>query len=465
MQAEEIATYRTDLLEYIKYMFEKVNGSPFIVAPHHVEMVEKLERVVIGDITRLIINIPPRAGKTEVVVVGFVSWCMGNWPDSEFIHSSYAKRLAAANTYNIRAWMQNEYYREIFGPSRVSSDAKAKDEFKTVDGGCVFATGMEGTVTGYGAGKKREGFGGAIIIDDPHKPLEINSKIRREKVIDWFSGTLESRVNSPDTPIILVMQPLHINDLSGWLKEGGNGEEWDVLAVPAANDDLTESFWEEQFPIEKLRRLSESPEHKYVFAAQYMLKPLSIGGALIKGGNFGRYKIPPPLKWRAIFADTAQKTADANDYSVFTHAGLGEDGYLYILDVLRGKWEAPELRRKAVDFWDAHVDEYDSVLRRMYVEDKVSGTGLIQEIKSAASCPVRGLSRNLDKYARLCDVLSYIESGYVMIPESAPWVLAFTNECEGFTANDSHDYDDQVDTLIDGIEEMLRDNRKRVHIG
>src|SRR5699024_10110170 len=115
-------------------------------------------------------------------------------------------------------------------------DSQAKDEFRTAHGGIVYATGADGTITGYGAGSMSDDFAGAIIIDDPHKAGEANSDVMRANVIDWFQTTMESRKNSEDTPIILIMQRLHEHDLAGWLLDGGNGEEWENIKIPAITD-------------------------------------------------------------------------------------------------------------------------------------------------------------------------------------------------------------------------------------
>src|SRR5690606_8711278 len=151
---------------------------------------------------------------------------------------------------------------EIFGPTIFRDDSNAKDEWRTKDGGCVYATGAGGTITGYGAGKMRDTFGGAIIIDDPHKAGEAWSDTMRQNVIDWFQTTMESRKNTPDTPIILIMQRLHEQDLSGWLLAGGNGETWEHLCIPAEMPDGS-SFWPQQFPLEMLERLKTASPYVY----------------------------------------------------------------------------------------------------------------------------------------------------------------------------------------------------------
>jgi len=430
-------------------MFRARKGADMLPASHHKPICDALERVVIGKTNRLIINIPPRSGKTEIAVINFMAWCMGNWPDSEFIHASYSKRLATANTYAVRATMMHEVYREIFGHTSLADDSKAKDEFRTEQGGIVYATGAEGSITGYGAGKMRATFGGAIVIDDPHKAGEASSAIMRKNVIDWFSTTMESRKNSPDTPIIVIMQRLHENDLAGWLLGGGNGEHWDHLCIPAVNDQ-GESFWPEQFPLDMLERLKAS--NSYVFAGQYMQRPSPDGGGLLKTSWFRYYEQLPPIKYRVIFADTAQKTGDLNDYSVFQCWGYPGDGTAYLLDQVRGKWEAPELLSTARAFWNKHkAMPTMGTLRAFKIEDKVSGTGLIQTLKRER-IPVQGIKRDRDKVTRAIDVGPTAEAGCVYLPQNAPWLSALLAELESFPAG-SHD--DQIDPLMDAVAELM----------
>lgn len=161
-----------------------------------------------------------------------------------------------------------------------------------------------------------------------------------------------------------------------------------------------------------------------------------------------------------IYADTAQKTGERNDYSVFECWGKGEDGKIYLLDLIRQKWEAPDLKRAALDFWQKHkAVQNQGALRQMKIEDKASGTGLIQDLKRGgpgqAAMPIAGIERNKDKLTRVMDVVSYIESGHVCLPVSAPWVNDFIAECEAFTADDSHAHDDQIDPMCDAITDLM----------
>jgi len=416
---------------------------------HQKEICAALERVIIGKTNRLIINIPPRSGKTEIAVKSFIAWCMGLYPDCEFIHASYSKRLATANTYEVRAIMQSEAYREVFPWTVLQDDSKAKDEFRTAQGGIVYSTGADGTITGYGASKMRDQFGGAVIIDDPHKANDATSSIMRQNVIDWYQNTIASRLNKPDGPIIIIMQRLHEEDLSGWLLAGGSGEQWEHLVIPARKPDGL-SFWPAQFPDEMLARLEASSP--YVFAGQYMQSPAPLGGGIFKDAWWQMVSAPPPILWRSIYADTAQKTKEQNDFSVMQCWGRTVNGQAVLLDMARGKWEAPELETMARAFWAKHkaVDN-QGTLRAFKVEDKVSGTGLIQKLKREG-IPMLGIQRDRDKVSRAFDTAPFVQSGNVLIMNNLPGLADFLSEAALFP-NAAHD--DMIDAAMSAISDIL----------
>ncbi|MDH1085311.1 phage terminase large subunit [Pantoea brenneri] len=445
----QLVDCRTDLLTFTRTMFKARKGMDFVTNWHHEQLCNALERVVIGKCRRLIINIPPRYSKTELAVVNFIAWCMGNFPDSEFIHASYSKRLAANNTWGARALMEHELYASIFGEPDFRKDSNAKDEYRTEQGGCVYAAGSDGTITGYGAGKLRDYFGGAIIIDDPHKAGEATSDVMRQNVIDWFSTTIESRTNSPETPIIVIMQRLHEKDLSGWLLAGGNGEKWEHVCIPVLND-ADEPLWAFKHSREELRRMETSSP--YVFAGQYMQRPAPLGGGMFKDEWWRYYDIVPITTHRSIYADTAQKVKTHNDWSVFQCWGKSLTGQAVLLDQIRGKWEAPELLIQARAFWEKHKSVSGmGILREMKVEDKVSGTGIIQTL-SREGIPVIPIQRNTDKITRAMDAAPLAQSGNVLLPKNAPWLSDYLAEFSQFP-NATHD--DQVDPTMDALTDLL----------
>lgn len=444
---EKIATLRTDFLAFAKYMFLNTKGSPMMVAPFHVEICDALERCVIGQTKRLIINISPRSGKTELAVKMFIAWSIGNFPDSEFIHASYSKTLAALNTSGTREMMNHPAYHAVFGKPNLRDDSNAKDHFRTSEGGVVYAAGTDGTLTGLGAGKMRETFGGAVVIDDPQKAGEGNSETMRKNVREWFTTTMESRLNNRNTPIIIIQQRLHEEDLSGWLLDGGNGEKWEHLKIEAIKEDGT-SFWPDNsnFEIDNLRRREKA--NSYVFAGQYMQRPAPLGGGILKDSWWKYWEALPKIKSRSIYADTAQKTKDHNDYSVLQCWGTSDDGAKYLLDQIRGKWEAPELLVNARAFWNKHKAVNGlGRLRSMKVEDKASGTGLIQTLQRER-IPIVGIQRNIDKITRAYDAAPEIEVGNVYLPKDAPWLADFLAEASAFP-NGKHD--DMMDVVFDAV--------------
>jgi predicted phage terminase large subunit-like protein len=227
------------------------------------------------------------------------------------------------------------------------------------------------------------------------------------------------------------------------------------------------SYWPEKQPLQGLLKMERGDGKdekgnrvsRYVYASQYDQRPTVLGGNVIHGKDFVRYKVAPRIVWRKIYVDTAQKTSERNDFSVFEEWGYGEDGKIYLLDLIRNRWESPELRRTAIAFWAKHKprDVFKfGTLRKLMVEDKSSGTDLIQTLKLAPhNLPIEAIERTKDKLTRVMDALPYIESGQVCIPEDAPFTSDFVSECEAFTADDSHDHDDQVDPLCDAIQDML----------
>lgn len=451
---------RQDFYFYTRYIFKQRKGFKWKHNWHHKKICDKLMEVHNGNCKRLIINIPPRYSKTDIVIISFITWSLGKNPDSEFIHPSYSKTLATLNSWQARSIVQSEEYQEIFPDVVLRTDSNKKDEWRTTRGGCVYATGTEGTITGYGAGKMRDGFGGGVFIDDPHKAGEANSIVKRQSILDWFSVTLESRLNSLDTPIVIIMQRLHEEDLAGWLLDGGNEEEWEHLLIPALNE-KGEPLWEWKQNKEELLRLERS--NSYVFAGQYMQSPAPIGGGMFKDDWWKYYNLLPKIKRSIVVGDTAMKAKEQHDYSVFMHWGEGVDGNAYLIDLLRGKWEAPELEQAFVAFYNKCKHNSSLKLQKALIEDKASGTGLIQSIKRKHKIPISGIQRNReDKVQRAMGVIPYIESGYVFLPKDAHFLNDLLAECRMFPNGKN---DDQIDTISDALDEIFnkrKDFRARV---
>lgn len=440
-----------DHLFFSRYFFKIREGIKFKVNWHHKAMADAIQRVIDGKCKRLIINVPPGSSKTEMAVINLIARGLAINPKARFLHLSYSADLAELNSAKAKELINSSEYQALF-PIPLKTDSAARGRWNVVEGdisiGGCYATSTLGQVTGFRAGHMAEGFQGCIIIDDPLKPVDSLSKIKRDAVNNAFINTVQSRKASPDTPIIVIMQRLADEDLTGFLLAGGDGKDWEHVCIPAINDD-GESYWPEKEPIDSLLQLKE--KGNFTFEGQYQQRPYVLGGEIIKGEWFGRYtELPPEKHWvrRAIFADTAMKTGEANDFTVFLDALLARDGKVYVLNVWRKKVMAPGLLQLAKDVWASTQGRAQA----LYIEDKASGTGLIQQLQDGTQfIPVLPIERTKDKFTRVMEVQPRIQSGGVMLPESAPWVVDFISECEAFTANDTHKHDDQVDPLIDAV--------------
>ena len=186
----------------------------------------------------------------------------------------------------------------------------------------------------------------------------------------------------------------------------------------------------------------------------FQQNPVVSGGNLFKLEWFREHDSPPRMKWRAVYVDTAQKTKERNDFTVFQHWGLGVDGKAYLLDLVRGRFEAPELEATALRLWAQYAaldQDFWGVLRKMAVEDKVSGTGLIQGLKRKA-IPVTDIQRDKDKIMRGQDIMPSVAAGLVSIPREAPWKRDFVSEVLSFPDGT---HDDQVDPMMDAVLDMV----------
>ncbi|MFA3009529.1 terminase, partial [Acinetobacter pittii] len=262
---------------------------------------------------------------------------------------SYSAMLAANNAFQIRGLVQEEAYKKVFPDLALREDSKAKDFWRTSKNGVCYATGTGGTITGFGAGKMREGFGGCIIIDDPHKAHEASSKTIREGVIEWFQNTLESRTNSPDTPIIVIMQRLHEDDLAGWLLgkrkdgvpvAGGNGDVWEHLCLSAIQPDGS-ALWPAKHSIERLKIMEQAAP--YVFAGQYRQLPAPPAGGFFKPHMISVVDALPATTKQGCRAWDLGATADGGDYTAGPKIFDGGDGYWYIADMVRGQFGPDEV--------------------------------------------------------------------------------------------------------------------------
>lgn len=483
--------YRFDesLLDYVRFFLQLTEGTRFILSPHHAILSDVLDRVVRGEISRLIVNLPPGTTKTELAVKGLIGRELGRNPRARFIHVSASEDLALRNSSETRDVVASEEYRRVYPRTVIRPDVDSKKQWKTTQGGGVYSVATGGAVVGFRAGRMEPGFQGAMVIDDPHKPEDVYSDLKRKRQNERFCHTVRTRLATPETPIIVIMQRLHDEDLSGFLLRGGSGDRWHHLILPVEIPDAPGPYpaeythgipipvslppgplWSYKYSREEIAILRSADP--FTFSAQFLQAPTIYGGGVFRDSDWKVYRDYHPetgtvtladgtsvrIEVKNVYADTAMKTGEQNDFSVFQLWGRGDDGRIYLLDQVRGRWEAPVLKSKFLRFCDRH--EYGSGnavgIRKRAVEDKASGTGLIQEINAVKGRDfVVGIPRDRDKFSRARSGTIAIAEGRVVIPADSLWVEDYRSEFREFSAYDTHTHDDQVDPTLDAISDLL----------
>lgn len=417
--------------------------------PLHQGVCETLERAFLGDLKKsfVCINIPPRVGKTKMMEA-YLAWILAYFPDAQNIYCSYSNELAKTSVKYVQEALCAQWYEELF-PTRLGKIRQA-DHFTTDQGGKVYGDGVGGSLTGLGAGLKRPA-GGVIILDDPSKPDDALSRVESEKLRFWFENTLISRRNSSQwTPIIICMQRLDPNDMTGFLLENYPDDVEHIKFSGFVNGEST---------IPETRgtksMLDAQRVNPFAFAAQIMQEPIVIGGNIIKLVDFRYYDYgrPPQFNFKVIGCDTAMKAKQSNDFSVLQCWGRTRDRHAYLIDQVRGKWSPSELLKNARTFHLKH-HRSGSPVNSFTVEEASVGFTLIQDLRRAG-IPARGIVRLKDKVTRVKDILNYQATGMVHLPKGAPWLPEFEAECASFREDGKARHDDQVDVFADSILHLL----------
>lgn len=445
---------RNDFHAFLHRSFCELNPRTSFLDNWHVAVLAaKLEGVRRGETRRLIVNLPPRHLKSHAASVAFPAWWLGHDPSAQILCVSYGQELSDKLSRDCRALMTSRFYERLFA-TRLSPMRSAVEEFATTAHGFRLATSVGGVVTGRG--------GDVIVIDDPLKPEEAVSDSFRARVNDWYDNTLYSRLNDRRKgAIVLIMQRLHEDDLVGHVLAQ---EDWEVVSFPAiAEDDeryeiatasgvrtfgrkAGEALHAEREPLEEIERIRRALG-SWNFAGQYQQRPAPVGGAMVKREWFKFFDSEPRPFERIVQSwDTANKATELADYSVCTTWGVKQK-HFYLIDVFRRKLNYPELKRAVV----ARAGQFgaESVL----IEDRASGTQLIQELVREGLVQVRKVVPDADKVMRLHAQTGAIENGFVHLPVHAPWLEEYLAELMTFPKSR---HDDQVDSTSQALAWLSR---------
>ena len=411
-----------------------------------------LAQVAARQSPRLMIFVPPRHGKTELVSRRFPAYAFGKHPDLSVIATSYGSDLANRINRDVQRVIDSPEYTQLFPKTKLNGKnvrAEAEgawlrnsDLFEIVGHKGVYrSTGVGGGITGMGAD--------ILLIDDPIKDMEqAHSATYRQNVWDWYTGVAYTRL-MPGGGVAVILTRWHEDDLAGRLQEmatKGEGDQWRIVSFPAVAEEdephrkAGEALHPERYSLTQLGRIKQAVGSR-VWASLYQQRPAAAEGSIFKREWWQWYREAPQLHGIVQSWDTAFKANESSDYSCCTTWGIGERGY-YLLDYWREKVEYPELKR-TVNALGAKWSPF-----AMLVEDKASGQSLIQELQRDTKWPILPVQVDKDKELRANLVTPIVEAGKVFLPEGAPWVQGYVDSMATFpnAAND-----DDVDSTTQAL--------------
>jgi len=410
---------------------------------------------------RLILEAPPRHGKSEIVSRRFPAFAFGRSPDLSIIAASYGADLASRMNRDVQRVIDSELYHAVFPTTALSGSnirtvsgtaLRNSDIFEIVGRrGCYRSAGVGGGITGMGAD--------VLIVDDPIKDAEqAESAVYRAKVWEWFTSTAYTRL-APGGGVLLIMTRWHEDDLAGRLQDlarRGEGETYRVLRFPAvaehdeAHRKEGEALHPERYPLDQLERIRMAVGSR-VWASLYQQRPAAAEGQIFKREHwrdFAPVSDDPRALVQALGItrviqswDTAFKKGQDNDYSVGLTIGAAPARY-YLLDLWRSKVEFPELKRAVV----AQAAKWTPAA--VLVEDAAAGQSLLQELRRDTVLPLVPVKPDKDKVSRAHAITAVFEAGLCSLPVGASWVADFVDELASFPAAA---HDDQVDTFTQGL--------------
>lgn len=440
---------REDFYSFVQKAFELLEGR--LVPAPYIELICAEVVKCLNTKQRLVINLPPRNLKSFIVSVAFVAFALGHNPKLRIICVSYGKELSSELSRKTKMLMETEWYKSIFSTRIGNKDTE--DFFETTAGGSRYGTSVGGVLTGMGAD--------IIIIDDPIKAEDALSKTKREKVNDWYANTLVTRLNNKKTgTIILIMQRLHVDDLSAYILKNENNcthinlpaiaTEYQVFKLDKNSEYIRKPG--EVLNLERESRIDlemlKSTMNDFNFAAQYQQNPIPETGNIINFADLKSYSESQLPAGGVIFQswDIALKDGKNNDYSVCITAKY-INNLLYIIDLWRGKLELNALINKIYSM--SEIFSADHVI----IEQSSISTSILQLIKNDKKIsPYPYNPGNESKTVRANSADFYIKESRVLIPSNAYWLSEFQEEINAFPFGQ---HDDQVDALAQLILTVL----------
>ena len=444
---------RGSLKHFIEIFHFHLCGKQFVFKPFHLLIIKELEDIVFGRAEKknLIINLIPRYGKS-IIAQYLTAWSYTINSTSNSIYTSYSDSLVLSFSDRIRSVIESDLYNKLFKLT-FSKTEDSKRKWTLEQGGGLYAAAQGGAITGMGAGVSEDEFGGMLIVDDAIKPEDAKSEIMRAKSISYFAETLSNRLNNPKkTPIIVIMQRLHQDDLCGYLQRE-EPQNWKVLTIPAYNEETKECIWEEKHSSDFFETLKR--QNPFYYYSQFQQQPIAGGNSIFRNEWLSNYYDELPDFSRVIQSwDTAFKKGAENDFSVCLTFGVRSSQFgetYYLVDMWRGKVEYPDLKRKFAQLQEIYKPS------EILIEDKASGQSLIQDLRGAGNNKLVAIKVDADKETRANAITSILDNNRLFLPRDASWLQTLRGEMLQFP-NGTHD--DCVDALTQALNHLNKPRTK-----
>lgn len=495
----------SDFEEFSKFCFKIMTGQKLLHVDYYVILFHAIQRLIDQECTRMIINIPPRAGKTLLISIFLPLFAWVRNPSGQTILTGFNSDVLAECSGYIRTIMSDPDFQKVFPDVVIDNNKKSVERLGTMSAGVLHAIPTTGKMTGKGCGALVEGFAGLMAIDDVIKPDDANSPTERDKINNRFSNTLLSRLATETTPLAIIMQRLHGDDLCGYLMKGGSHDTYEWLNIPGiitpstgskewydaqiekygythvkpilysleagesrkfeprefeGKEQLVSSFWSVRKTVDTLLGLLN--KDSYTFYSQYMGMPESKGKAAVKMEYIRTYESLEEFRFKYTFmtADTASTTQTYSDYSVACLWGVTHDNKLVLMDIIIDKWEIPDLIPAMRNFWKKHnvfnPSKPSWKPQGFYIEDKSSGLHLNQQFLKDGTVNVKPVPRdstaNNDKFSRFLNTVPYFKAGEILIPRNNKHYSYILRELLGQSERGSATgHDDVADNFSDAV--------------
>lgn len=425
----------------------------FQMTPFHRRICESLDQVVAGDCRRLILTMPPRHGKTELVSRRLPAFFFGHYPAGQIISTSYGFELAKTFSRDVRRIMDSGVYQGIFPEVSLAQDSAAIERWETAQGGAYLGQGVGGSITGHGAD--------LILVDDilPNREAA-ESETQLAKMWDFYTGTLYPRLH-PGGRIVVIMTRWSPGDLVGRILAGEDADSWQVLHFPAI-DDSGAALWPDRYPKEELEGIKRNVGN-YDFESLYQGRPCARGGQYLKRVWFPiieERNLPGGLTWnRGLdLAVSTKKTADFTaSVKVAKHREGGHDSF-FIAGGWNQRLDWPLAKKKIIA-----IAQAERV--KLCVEAVAGFIVAHRELEEAlrAVCQVKKVNATKDKLSRALPWIAAAESGKIALVRgsgSNDWIDQFLAQAESFPASGiKDDIIDAVSIAFEGV------NRPIVSVG